>query len=49
MNETIAAIATPRGEGGIAILRLSGERAEAILRAVCPELAQADDPADGAE
>ena len=30
LNDTIAAIATPRGSGGIAIIRLSGENAETI-------------------
>lgn len=30
LNDTIAAIATPRGAGGIAIIRLSGENAEQI-------------------
>ncbi len=30
LNDTIAAIATPRGAGGIAIIRLSGEKAEEI-------------------
>lgn len=30
LNDTIAAIATPRGSGGIAIIRLSGESSEAI-------------------
>ena len=36
-NDTIAAIATPPGEGGIAIVRISGARAEEILRAAfCP-------------
>ena len=29
---TIAAIATPRGEGGIAIVRVSGEAAERVLK-----------------
>ena len=32
MSETIAAIATARGAGGIAIVRLSGPEAEAILK-----------------
>ena len=32
-NDTIAAIATPPGEGGIAIVRISGARAEEFLRA----------------
>lgn len=32
-NDTIAAIATPPGEGGIAIVRISGARAGAVLRA----------------
>lgn len=30
LNDTIAAIATPRGAGGIAIIRLSGEKSEEI-------------------
>ena len=34
MRETIAAIATPPGRGGIGIVRISGERAVDILRAV---------------
>ncbi len=33
-EETIAAIATPLGEGGIGIVRVSGPKAEGILRAV---------------
>lgn len=33
-DDTIAAIATPLGEGGIGIVRVSGRRAQAILRAV---------------
>ena len=33
-NETIAAIATASGAGGIAIVRVSGERAEEILKAM---------------
>lgn len=33
-NTTIAALATPPGKGGIAIIRLSGDRAEELLRAV---------------
>ena len=31
MEDTIAAIATPYGEGGIGIIRISGEEAEKIL------------------
>ena len=34
MSDTIAAIATARGAGGIAIVRISGGEAEAILRAM---------------
>ena len=34
-QDTIAAIATPPGVGGIAILRLSGPEAERILTALC--------------
>ena len=30
LNDTIAAVATPRGAGGIAIIRISGEKAEEI-------------------
>ncbi len=33
MNDTIAAIATAPGEGGVAMLRVSGEQAETIMRA----------------
>ena len=33
-NTTIAAVATPPGKGGIAIIRISGDRAEELLRAV---------------
>ncbi|MBR1560265.1 MAG: tRNA uridine-5-carboxymethylaminomethyl(34) synthesis GTPase MnmE, partial [Clostridia bacterium] len=33
-SDTIAAIATARGAGGIAIVRISGERAGTILRAM---------------
>ncbi|MGX8706334.1 MAG: tRNA uridine-5-carboxymethylaminomethyl(34) synthesis GTPase MnmE, partial [bacterium] len=34
MSDTIAAIATARGAGGIAIVRLSGDHASAILKAM---------------
>ncbi len=34
-NDTICAIATPPGSGGIAVLRLSGPRAKEIAAAVC--------------
>ncbi len=34
LNDTIAAIATPRGSGGIAIIRLSGENAAEIAAKV---------------
>lgn len=34
LEDTIAAIATAPGEGGIGIVRISGEKAEAILRSV---------------
>jgi tRNA modification GTPase len=34
MNETIAAIATAYGEGGIGIIRISGESSEQILRQI---------------
>lgn len=39
-SDTIAALATPQGRGGIAIVRVSGERAQALLRALfqpCPQ------------
>ena len=31
MEDTIAAIATPPGEGGIGIIRISGERAKEVM------------------
>ena len=31
MNETIAAIATPSGEGGVCIIRISGNQSPAIV------------------
>lgn len=34
LNDTIAAIATPRGSGGIAIVRLSGSDAEAVAEKI---------------
>ena len=34
MEDTIAAIATPPGEGGIGIIRISGENAKKILDTV---------------
>ena len=34
LNETIVAIATPEGEGGLAVVRLSGPRALKIAAAV---------------
>lgn len=39
--QTICAIATPPGTGGVGILRLSGARAQDILRALCPGLPEA--------
>lgn len=33
-DDTIAAVATPPGAGGIAVLRVSGDKAEAILRSL---------------
>jgi tRNA modification GTPase len=38
MSDTIAAIATPRGDGGVSIIRISGPEALSILRALCPKL-----------
>ena len=41
MRDTIAAIATARGEGGIAIVRVSGDLAAFILEKVfCPAIAR---------
>ena len=34
MEDTIAAIATPPGEGGIGIIRISGEQAETVLQKI---------------
>ncbi|MFQ5587172.1 MAG: tRNA uridine-5-carboxymethylaminomethyl(34) synthesis GTPase MnmE, partial [Thermodesulfobacteriota bacterium] len=34
LTDTIAAIATPPGEGGIGVVRLSGPEAEAIARRI---------------
>jgi tRNA modification GTPase len=38
MSDTIAAIATPRGDGGVSIIRVSGEQSLSVLRAICPKL-----------
>ena len=35
VSDTIAAIATPPGRGGIGIVRVSGPRADAIVEGVC--------------
>ena len=35
-QHTICAVATPYGRGGISVIRISGERALAIARALCP-------------
>lgn len=43
-QDTIAALSTPAGSGAIAVLRLSGPRAIAVLRALAPSLP--DDPVD---
>lgn len=32
LNETIAAVSTPRGRGGIAVIRISGEESREVLR-----------------
>lgn len=37
-RDTIAAIATPPGSGGVGIVRVSGPEAEAILRRLCPKV-----------
>ncbi|MDQ7011780.1 MAG: tRNA uridine-5-carboxymethylaminomethyl(34) synthesis GTPase MnmE, partial [Mariprofundaceae bacterium] len=37
-NETIAAIATPPGRGGIGIVRISGPRASSVARQLAPQL-----------
>lgn len=36
INDTIAAIATPPGTGGVAVIRISGPDAEAVLKKVFP-------------
>lgn len=38
---TICAVATPPGQGGVGIVRISGPEAEPVLRALCPGLPQA--------
>ena len=43
-QDTIVAVSTPPGEGGIGIVRLSGPRAEEILRAVFRRAGQGDRP-----
>lgn len=40
MRDSIAAIATPPGQGGVGIVRISGPHAVAILHRVCPRLPQ---------
>ncbi len=35
-KDTICAVATPFGRGGISVIRISGDRALAIARALCP-------------
>jgi tRNA modification GTPase len=40
MSDTIAAIATARGDGGVSIIRASGPEALSLLRALCPTLPQ---------
>ncbi len=47
-HDTIAAIATPPGSGGVAIVRISGERAEALARAVFQPGQPRDHLKDGA-
>jgi tRNA modification GTPase len=42
-TDTIAAVATPAGVGGVGIVRVSGPRAEQVLRRLCPGFA-ADAP-----
>lgn len=43
MEDTIAAVATAYGEGGIGIVRISGEKAEEILRAIFKPVAVKDE------
>ncbi|HRZ04909.1 MAG TPA: tRNA uridine-5-carboxymethylaminomethyl(34) synthesis GTPase MnmE, partial [Candidatus Competibacteraceae bacterium] len=38
MSDTIAAIATPPGRGGVGIVRLSGPLSAAVAKAVCGDL-----------
>ncbi|PIQ96847.1 MAG: tRNA uridine-5-carboxymethylaminomethyl(34) synthesis GTPase MnmE [Nitrospinae bacterium CG11_big_fil_rev_8_21_14_0_20_56_8] len=47
MNDTIAAIATPAGEGGVSLIRISGERARECALSLfrTPRGARLDDPA----
>lgn len=40
-RDTICALATPPGVGGVGIVRLSGPRADEALRALCPRLPKA--------
>lgn len=40
-SSTICAIATPPGQGGVGIVRISGPDAESILRVLCPSLPSA--------
>ncbi len=37
ISDTIAAVATPRGNGGVGIIRLSGPAVKDILRKLCPK------------
>lgn len=43
-TDTIAAIATARGVGGVSLVRVSGPGADGILRAVAPELGPFPEP-----
>ncbi|MCB9027174.1 MAG: tRNA uridine-5-carboxymethylaminomethyl(34) synthesis GTPase MnmE [Bdellovibrionaceae bacterium] len=37
-KDTICAVSTPPGHGGIAVLRISGDRALSLTRKICPDL-----------
>ena len=40
-NDTIAAVATPPGTGGVAVIRISGPEARAVLEKVFPSASAA--------
>ena len=42
--DTIVAIATPIGEGGIGVVRISGQKSFSILKRLCPSLKEGVEP-----